>query len=85
MIYEFVVFLLCIALGGIMWYVCNEVVTGTMDSLALTWPAYFGGDWFTFLESWWWYLPLLAILLPALFWIIVHSQRNRTPELIESV
>lgn len=64
-----------ILLGGVLWYVMNEIYTRALTSLETAYPSYYAGagpDFLTAVMTW---SPLLVILITALIYVITQSQK----------
>ncbi len=77
MIYTYFVLICVVILGGLTWYICNEVMDGVFTWASTEFPAYFTGSWFSFLQNWWVWMPLVVILIPVIIWVVVQSQREK--------
>lgn len=77
MIYLFFGFLMLLVVGGIFWYLSQDIVASVFNSVSTAYPSYFTGTWVTFINALWDWMPFLLIMFGGLLWIYVNSQ---TPE-----
>jgi len=74
MIYIYVGFFTLLVFGGLLWYAANEAVNALLYELNLQYPAYFTGQFITFLQAIWHWFPLVLVF-GGLLWVYVMSQR----------
>ena len=76
MIYIYIVIIMALVLGAIMFFPFYAITTAMLTNVSI--PTDMGGDWMNFLTAFRnWYL-FLVILLPLLVYVFVQSQKPRS-------
>lgn len=66
------------AVGGLVWYVLNDIVTDIFTFFQATFPGTFSATALTFFQSLWNYLPVVLVVA-GLIMVTVSSQREGRP------
>jgi len=72
---DYFVSVLCLVLGGIIWYAMKTVLSLALQVCTETYPTIFTGTWYALLNSLINYGSLILILIPLVIYVSVQSSK----------